>query len=251
MHDFGPVCYLDVQKTGSTFISDFLARHMASPALKFAKHAAINNLKSLNGKAFFISVRDPYAQYQSLYRYGLERSGGVSKRLRQNPQVDDAALYCGGDEGFSTWLRFVLDPAHHTILNANYPQHAALLFGFQTYRFLRLALPNPKTLWPQMENVDDVRRIFTEHRLYGEVIYQERLNADLMGLCTGTLAPFLKDKAAALAELSAGATRINTTADQEFVADDDARQRIISREWFLYEVLGYDAPPPAPKASQP
>jgi hypothetical protein len=82
MHDFGEIVYLDLQKTGSTFVSEFLKFACVCPEQKFQKHGWITeDLRS--SATYFITVRHPHGLYSSLYRYGLDRKGAIYNRLQR------------------------------------------------------------------------------------------------------------------------------------------------------------------------
>ena len=82
MHDFGDIVYLDLQKTGSTFVSEFLRFACVCPERKFQKHGWItDDLRS--SATYFITVRHPHALYSALYRYGLDRKGAIYNRLHR------------------------------------------------------------------------------------------------------------------------------------------------------------------------
>ena len=83
MDDFGRIIYLDVEKTGSTFISKFLQENMACQRVRKVKHGRIgNNFKK--GSFYFISVRNPLSQYLSLYRYGCGGKGAIYESLAKS-----------------------------------------------------------------------------------------------------------------------------------------------------------------------
>ena len=123
MDDFGTFCYLDVQKTGSTYVGQFLRECSRIPVLMSDKHATISgngvgNLFGLIRKPgcysrdtfYFNSVRNPFKYYASLYNYGCDGRGGLYSRF-QKVKRDD--LYDGTREGFYGWLDHLLalDPA--------------------------------------------------------------------------------------------------------------------------------------------
>ena len=82
MDDFGRIIYLDVEKTGSTFISKFLQENMACQRVRKVKHGRIGN-DFKKDSFYFISVRNPLSQYLSLYRYGCGGKGGSTNHWRK------------------------------------------------------------------------------------------------------------------------------------------------------------------------
>jgi len=241
MHDFGAVCYLDVPKTGSSFVSHFLNEHMREPAVEFGKHRRVQDPNAArDGKLYFISCREPLAQYMSLYRYGLSGKGAIRSRL--NDVAAASRSYQGRGEHFSDWLRFVLDPQNHTFFDKGYTARAARLVGFQTFRFLVLSFDRPRVAFRQMRTREDVVRVYSEKKLHTAIVRQEHLQEDLAALCRGPLGPHLKDRAAAIAALQQESARINASKEVPLVPDEDALALVAEREWFAYDVLGYQRP---------
>ena len=58
MQEFQSFVYLDLQKTGSTFIADLLQRHCKELQVRFSKHSRVGQGYDGN-KFYFISVRNP------------------------------------------------------------------------------------------------------------------------------------------------------------------------------------------------
>ena len=81
MIDFGKIVYLDVQKTGSSFVARFLGECTTLPERSRHRHAPA---KALRPDAFyFTTVRAPLSQYISLFQYGLQGRGGMVERFRE------------------------------------------------------------------------------------------------------------------------------------------------------------------------
>ena len=109
MEDYGKLVYLDVQKTGSTFICAFL-RECAKLGLHHSEqHARVAEARP--GTIYAISVRHPLEQYVSLFRYGLDEKGAVFSRIKSIGRED---LYHA--DGFDDWIRFILDAANAKVL---------------------------------------------------------------------------------------------------------------------------------------
>src|ERR1051325_4742563 len=146
MHEFQTFVYLDVQKTGSTFISFLFQKYCAEKQVYFQKHGRVGDRHDPS-KFYFISVRDPFDQYMSLYAHGCSGNGGLYNKMRRKG-LDD--LYDSSLFGFRKWLRFVLDPENARSLDAGFGEGErapSTLVGFQTYRYLELSLADPiKTL---------------------------------------------------------------------------------------------------------
>lgn len=248
MLDFGPYCYLDVQKTGSSFVCAFLQKHAATAPVKFVKHGLVKSPAALgdDGKLFFTSVRDPLELYRSLHAFGQEGKGTLRKRLREAGLVDTRALYGKRPGCFETWLDFMLTPENAPHLDPDYTPEIAALVGPMSFRFLRLSLyrPRPKLAKAAQKGTKQALiRLYRSQKLHGPVLRNETLNADLAALIESDLAPHLADPDAALAELRAGIRRVNASKrddrDSRPALPDATLARLRKREWFFYRELGY------------
>ena len=78
MHDFGKIVYLEMQKTGSTFVNSFLRECCLLEEISYKKHGVVRD-DYASDKFYFITIRHPYDLYSSLYRYGLDGQGAFTK----------------------------------------------------------------------------------------------------------------------------------------------------------------------------
>lgn len=135
MHDFGDLVYLDLHKTGSTFVSAFLKHCCRCEETKFRKHDWIR--EDYNPSSFyFITIRHPLQIYSSLYRYGLSEKGDVFYRIRRLQRLD---VY----ESYDSFLSFALDSKNALNLGFGYRQDIAEEMGLMSFRFLKLSLQYP------------------------------------------------------------------------------------------------------------
>lgn len=100
MHEFETFTFLDVQKTGSTFVSHFLSEFCTEEVMKYKKHKRVEDSYDPN-KFYFITVRNPLDQYISLYSHGCAGMGGLARRLRKRGH---GGLYDSTWDGFRRWL---------------------------------------------------------------------------------------------------------------------------------------------------
>lgn len=179
MHDFGSLIYLDLHKTGSTYVSAFLNASCSLSRQKEVKHGRIGD--DYNPNAFyFISIRHPATLYQSLFQYGLEGRGAVFNRLHKKRK---GYLYHPSSEAFNAWLRFVLDPANASYLKEDYQKKPKEYdIGFLSFRYLMLSLAYPlKTLKLYRHTSDPVGAALNAS-IVSHIIRNERLNDDLRQL---------------------------------------------------------------------
>lgn len=238
MDEYKSVCYLDVQKTGSTFVSAFLREHLNEPQLRYSKHGRIRDDHDPK-KFYFISCRDPLHQYRSLFQFGCAGDGVLRSRLEKHGRVD---LYEPTPDGFARWLEFTLDPANAAFLSEDYGKVDAGLFGLQTFRFLALSLARPMRKLKELKTAEDVRKLYADKNIAGSVVRTESLNADLARLIRGPLQPFVRNVDAALEALSQE-RRINVSKHDPATplrVSSDLMAYVEAREWFMYDVLGYD-----------
>lgn len=242
MLDYGAFCYLDVEKTGSSFIRQFLRQHVALREGNGAKHRPVGwSWGEPADKFFFISCRSPLSSYESLYRYGVDGRGGLHDRISAIPGMDN--VYDGSPEAYVRWLRFVLDPASHGRIARFYGHRQARIYGLMTHRFLRLSFRFGDLRCRTFGSREDVLAAYRTRKLQGAVVRNEKLAGDLAEVIRAHLAPFLRDADAALAELSGEIERVNTsgqTADLSAAAREAGLLDLLEeREWFFFDQLGY------------
>ena len=75
MVEYETFAYLALQKTGSTFIVEFLRRFCGEKLIYLEKHKPVPAERHRREKLYVISVRNPLDQYISLYSFGVEKKG--------------------------------------------------------------------------------------------------------------------------------------------------------------------------------
>lgn len=234
MHDFGKLVYMDLQKSGSTFVSEFLNRTCTLPLVREEKHGRIDGW-SYNKRAFyFITVRHPIAQYSSLFRYGLDRRGGLFERLSA---FDKADLYGNSAESFNQWLRFVLDCRNAPMLGEDFEKVSpAYNLGFLSFRYVMLSLRRPlKTLLKKPESLG-VLEYVKKMSIVNHVILNERLNEGLLELARHIRPEFFDQRL--VDEFFSSERKVNTstvTGDAINDIDDDVIELISKKEKILLE----------------
>jgi hypothetical protein len=243
MLEFESFVYLDMEKTGSTFIIQMLNRFSAEPKIKQSHH------ESLTGdydptKFYFISVRDPLDAYLSLYSFGCGAKGQLRARMNKKGHDD---YYDGTMEGFSNWLQFVLKPRHAKALGAAYAYIAdgrmPKLLGVQSFRYLRLAVPNADALLTECETRDDIRAVHAGHKLPHFTVRYEWFVEDLCELLSGPLRPYITDLDGAL-DYVRYSRPVNTSKriddrEPQFEIKRRLLKQMREREWLMAELFGY------------
>lgn len=184
----GPVTYMDVQKTGSTFVCTVLDRVLREPASVAVKHGRMERDKA-PGEIAVISTREPLDAWLSLYNYGCTGVGRLRRRLERQGR---AMLYDGTPEGFDAWVRVVGDPAHPAIAGEGYAAAAHLGMGFQNFRELVMSFAWPLQVFGACESLDDVVRYYRDRRAVDHRIRFASLREDLAALLEGPLAEHVR-----------------------------------------------------------
>jgi hypothetical protein len=238
VYDYETFAYLDVQKTGSSFIAKLLQTFSKEALIASRRHGRIGQPQE--GKFYFISCRNPLDQLLSLYFFGCAGSGHVRTALSKADRVD---FYDGTAAGFDAFLRFVLDPAHAAVFGENYAESGiAPIAGLMTFRFVALAIPRAVKRLSRCESRSDLIRIYRRWNIAEEIVRAERLNDTMRELVRGPLRNRIADPEAAVAWIDTAA-RVNASKrrDREngFVISPAAKRLVEEREWFLFDVLGY------------
>ena len=240
MHEFETFVYLDMEKTGSTFISRLLNKFVPEPLVRQKHHEPMG--KDFDPKKFyFISVRNPLDSYLSLYSFGCQQQGKVYARLRNNGHED---FYDGTDESFGQWLTFVMKPLHAKMMTDQYHQVGlADLLGLQSWRYLRLAVPDAEAKFKGCKTEDDIRRVYGENKLPSFTVRHESFVDDLCKLIEGPLGYAIGDVKGAL-EYARATKPVNASARVDKEADAFRirrrhERRLREREWLMAELFGY------------
>ena len=174
MHDFGKVVYLDFQKTGSSFVSQFLRAACLHPERKLQKHVWIGH-DYRPETVYFTTVRHPLMLYSSLYRFGLDRRGGVFSAIER-------AGLISAYSSFETFVEFLLDDKNSEILHAHYTRTVASELGFLSFRHLLLSLQFPlEKVRVAVESGKPVAALMGQS-IISHVLKNEYLNAELLRL---------------------------------------------------------------------
>ena len=179
MHDFGEIVYLDFQKTGSSFVSQFLRAACLHPERKLQKHAWINH-DYRPETVYFTTVRHPLMLYSSLYRFGLDQRGGVFKAIERAGLI---SVY----SPFESFIECLLEDGNSEILHAHYTRTAAFELGFLSFRHLLLSLQFPlEKIAVAVKSNEPVAALMGQS-IISHVLKNEDLNSELLRLSTEVL----------------------------------------------------------------
>jgi len=179
MHDFGKIVYLDFQKTGSSFVSQFLRAACLHPERKLQKHAWITH-DFRPETVYFTTVRHPLMLYSSLYRFGLDQRGGVFKAIER-------ARLTSVYDSFESFIEFLLDNRNSEILHSHYTSAVASQLGFLSFRHLLLNLQFPlERITAAVKSNEPVAALMRQS-IISHVLKNENLNAELLRLSAEVL----------------------------------------------------------------
>ena len=215
MLSFGPVTYMDVQKTGCTFISDVFKKTLNLEPLVEVKHARFERSKTADDFVI-ISRRDPFSQWVSLYNYGCMNLGWLYMRLKSFGLNDQ--LYTRNKEGLNTFVSHLLHFQNSHLLGEGYQQAKHLDLGFQSYRYLAMSLAKPSSSYQYFRNHEDLIENHKNLSIVDYVIRTSHLNSDLSHLLTEVIPQHVR-KDVSIEEVMAGSTSGNESTN--FVSVDD------------------------------
>jgi len=233
MIDFGKIIYLDVQKTGSSFVARFLNECGSLPELARRRHAPA--LIHKPDVFYFTSVRAPLAQYISLFQYGLQGRGGMVQRFRDAGMAD---TYQPNTAAFERWLSFMISPDNAGFFGTRYCNTLPHMLGLQSYRFLALSFIKPDPALRSVKTRADLRALYARKKLHSCVIKTESLNQDLENLLDSEVGTFFKPREQVVSYLQNVKRAKKSAAVAGFQPDNispDLIDEVKRREWFLYE----------------
>ena len=190
MDDFGNVIYLDIQKTGSSFVSSVLAEILPVDRRVFKKHNRMERRPDPED-VVLTTVRNPVSQWVSLYQFGVAKRGPVRKSIESFGA--DSILYDGSLNDFQLWLSFCLDCNNAKTLPGNYAEGAPHLIGYQTFRYLRLNLAVRPRRMRHFKKKENLTRFVLDNLEGAHVLRTENLREDLAYAAKTVLASVLPD----------------------------------------------------------
>lgn len=194
----GRLVYLDVQKTGSTFLVDFFCEEVVGSLRDFRKHWVAPGKRKGNAQLWVASVRNPFDLYVSLWSFNQQKRAATNQKKRAatwaafDPALREACFGIEGDPtSFRRWLQHLF--AADGLVNTNVPNpHPVALqiesakqlgVGLATYRTLLFALASPDLPNWSLDfarlGVDQRAEWFRVHSRVDVTIRQEFLADDL------------------------------------------------------------------------
>lgn len=243
MHEFQSFVYLDVEKTGSAFITSLLRRYCSEPQVRRNHHEPME-ADCDRSKFYFISTRDPLESYLSLYSYGCDQKGKLHGQLQRN---DLEKFYTADAKGFNDWLAFVLHGKNAKYFGDDYSEIAhgnvARKLGLMSYRYLRLAVPGPAELLDDVKRGPQIYQVYAANKLPGFVVRHETFRENLCELIAGPLRHAFADQDGAIGyvrnALPVNASDRVDAYETRFRIKQRLKDRMREREWLLRDLYGY------------
>lgn len=239
MQEYETFVYLDVQKTGSSFISRLLRKFCKENLVHSDQHEGMP-ADCDRSKLYFISVRDPLDQYLSLYSFGCQTKGELFQHLLRQGYGD---YYDGTWSGFRSWLDFMLDAGNAKFLGGGYggrqSGRLSKCVGLQSYRVLTMAVPDARRALADCESKENVSTIYKSENLVGFTVRCESLRRDLEELMRTRLHNSILNLDEVLRYIH-GEEPFNASDRIDRYFDDPKlgkklQSRLEEREWLLYE----------------
>lgn len=244
MYEYETFVYLDVHKTGSSFISAVFRRFCSERCIRRERHESLAGRWDYDpDKVHLISIREPLDAYISLYSFGCSREGLLFNHLSRTHRH----LYNHTWSGFQQWLDLILEPENAPLLAKGGEAYPAVqLIGFQSARVLQMSMWKGEKKLQTCKTSDDVRMAYQKLNIVNYTIRNENLRENLADLIDSRLRYAMKDPDAAIHFVrNAEPIMVSERVDMKY---ENARltpkraERLREREWPMYEFFGYTEP---------
>ena len=168
--------YLDLEKTGSTFLrKKLLAIYPESEFLITKKHQTQDKKST---KIKFITIRDPFNYYFSLWSYGLQRKGGVFHKFRRINNNLCKNLY--KDQTNKTFKLFL----DNVLISPKISSGKAMTWlpndlDIYSQRILNMIVPkDQRFLFEKESSIDTIKKLVKNYFIPEIILKTENLNSD-------------------------------------------------------------------------
>jgi hypothetical protein len=256
MIEYEKFIYLDMYKTGSTYIDSLLKKLVEGQPVRRTRHAPITKGRPFfwkQGKYAFATVRNPWDWYVSMWAYSIKQPNVLffrdvrkvlgpegSKKLfdAENPK-----------ESFATWLRALADPKFLNSVMIGHPYSKTSLnkfLGFYSYRFMRVTTPHPALAmgWWNIRNMDQAIAHQKRWALYDKVFKSETLTEDFSAFVLENREKLgFKKNAKRILEKNAPVQKNTSNRTLSTYRDyytDELRELVATRDRLVIELFGYE-----------
>lgn len=271
------VIYLQLQKTGSTRITDLIQQTVG--AEERSKHDRIRRVDledpEIAAKYIIGSVRSPWSYYVSLWAFGCHKAGGIYERTTGLPRQDTPpplqgtfghktvpladrdrrarkraarwlTTYTHSDDrdAFRRWITLLNDPKHLVDVGEGYGKSAVSRYGgLLTYRFFVLFALGFVPGEPHVEvpTLDALRRHGDEFLLPKGYVRMEHLADDLEKVLREAGHDLTAEQAALIhGQTDAKGENRSRHRPTEWYYDDDTRDLVAERDRYIISRFGYE-----------
>lgn len=190
MIEYEKFIYLDMYKTGSTYVVQMLNKLMEGKPVRSFRHAPLTKGRPFNwkqGKYAFATVRNPWDWYVSMWAYSIEQPNVLFFRdVRKVLGAEGATALFNPDnpkESFARWLKAINDPEFLKKVMTDHPYSKTPLnrfLGFYSFRFIRITTPHPGLFLRPLfiRNMDAAIAHQKRWAIYDRVFKSETLTED-------------------------------------------------------------------------
>lgn len=253
MIEYEKYIYLDVYKSGSAHLKHLLPEITEGEQVRLRRHAPITAARPYSwtgGKLVFVTVRNPWDWYTSLWSYACERKGAIWRFFSEALPKDELKMMFDTQNpvvSFEKWLRAVNDKDFMTrVIRNNLPESGlAGIVGLYTFRFMRVTTPYPTLFLKNwlVPSIDAAIRYERWFHMYREVLRSESLNTDLKAFVAKyrQRCRFKPDAEAIIDRLAAAPRNASTRVLPGFrdYYTDSTRQLVADKDRLFLELFDY------------
>lgn len=256
MIEYEKFIYLDVYKTGSTYVVSLLNKLMPEKPLRSHRHAPLTKGRPFfwkQGKFAFATVRNPWDWYVSMWAYSIKQPNVLFFRDVRAALGEEEAKKLFDPENpkqsFAIWLKSISDPVFLNKVMAGHPYARTSVnrfLGFYSYRFIRVTTPHPALCLHRGYMWNMGRAIAHQKRwaLYDNVLKSETLTEDFSSFVLKNRKRFgFKTNAADI--LKRNAPTPKNTSDRTLTSyrdyyTDELRDLVAKRDRLMIELFDYE-----------
>jgi len=256
MIEYEKFIYLDVYKTGSTYIAALLRKLMEGKPVRVTRHAPVTKGRPFfwkQGKFAFATVRNPWDWYVSMWAYSIKQPNVLFFRdVRKVLGPEEAKKLFDSEnprESFATWLKALSDPKFLNEVMVGHPYSKTSLnrfLGFYSYRFMRVTTPHPALAmgWWNIRSMDQAIRHQKRWALYDKVFKSESLTEDFSTFVLENREKLgMKPNAEKILKKNAPTPKNTSNRTLSTYRDyytDELRELVASRDRLVIELFGYE-----------
>lgn len=177
------IIYLELEKTGSTFVVHIL-KNCGNKFNRIGMHnnvykgKHINKSKIFKNRLFVGNIRNPFDWYVSLWTFGCDGLG----RILQNTKHLNGDIYDDRNnvENFHRFLHLLLNDKNYYLKEGYKNTPFSENYGFMTYLYMRLLTQSDKVNFREITNNDILLNYDNKNNVLDIVLRQETLNEDII-----------------------------------------------------------------------